>query len=218
VGDTAFQRKCLGKMDGVTREGRTVLLVSHDLTSIQVLCQRALRLGRGEVAGLGPVESEIRAYLAESRSIAGVELDHPVPINESVNLVRFGCAPSPVPSGDAADCQVALEASRDTRIDELTVLIQDGLNRRIAVIDYRTADGSHRVGPGHPLALMARLTSVPLVEGEYRLGLSIRTDEGQTVKHDLATMEVVSRQNQEIVPHSASMRGVASFDYRIDKA
>ncbi len=99
VGDTAFQQKCLGKMDGVTREGRTVLLVSHDLTSIQVLCQRALRLGRGEVAGLGPVESEIRAYLAESRSIAGVELDHPVPIDESVNLVRFGCAPSPVPSG-----------------------------------------------------------------------------------------------------------------------
>ena len=48
--------------------------------------------------------------------------------------------------------------------------------------------------------------------------MPIRTDEGQTVKHDLATMEVVSRPNQEIVPHSARMRGVASFDYHIDKA
>ncbi len=62
---------------------------------------------------------------------------------------------------------------------------------------------------------MARLTSVPLVEGEYRLGLSIRTDEGHAIKHDVTTLEVVSRPNQEIVPHSA-IRGVVSFDYTIE--
>src|SRR5262245_61722273 len=48
VGDHAFQQKCLGKMGEVAREGRTVLFVSHDLTSVQVLCERAIRLAHGQ--------------------------------------------------------------------------------------------------------------------------------------------------------------------------
>jgi len=40
VGDAAFQNKCIGKMNGVAREGRTVLFVSHDMTAIDALCSR----------------------------------------------------------------------------------------------------------------------------------------------------------------------------------
>src|ERR1044071_9149764 len=47
VGDAAFQKKCLGKMEHATREGRTVLFVSHNMTAIQSLCERAIRLDHG---------------------------------------------------------------------------------------------------------------------------------------------------------------------------
>ena len=49
VGDAAFQRKCLGKMESVAKSGRTVLLVSHNLASVQRLADRAILLGKGEI-------------------------------------------------------------------------------------------------------------------------------------------------------------------------
>ena len=60
VGDAAFQRKSLGKMGEVAREGRTVLFVSHNLAIIQALCQRAVLLERGEVVADAPVEGRDR--------------------------------------------------------------------------------------------------------------------------------------------------------------
>src|SRR5258705_5661631 len=53
VGDAAFQKKCLGKMSDVSRQGRTVFFVSHDMNAIQVLCPRTLHLDRGKIFGIG---------------------------------------------------------------------------------------------------------------------------------------------------------------------
>jgi lipopolysaccharide transport system ATP-binding protein len=64
VGDTAFQRKCIGKMNDVaTQEGRTVLFVSHNMAAVQSLCSRALLLDQGRVASIGEVEKVIESYL-----------------------------------------------------------------------------------------------------------------------------------------------------------
>jgi lipopolysaccharide transport system ATP-binding protein len=49
VGDAAFQKKCLGKMREVASGGRTVLFISHDMDSIQMLCNRAIWLDKGRV-------------------------------------------------------------------------------------------------------------------------------------------------------------------------
>src|SRR5882724_7778588 len=61
VGDAAFQKKCLGKMDDVTRSGRTVLLVTHGLTMVTRLCRRAILLSGGRIIKMGPA-SEVVAY------------------------------------------------------------------------------------------------------------------------------------------------------------
>jgi ABC-type polysaccharide/polyol phosphate transport system ATPase subunit len=65
VGDAAFQRKCLGKMESVAREGRTVLLVSHSMDAISRLCSRALWLDRGRVRELGDTAEIVGRYLAD---------------------------------------------------------------------------------------------------------------------------------------------------------
>ncbi len=64
VGDAAFQKKCLGKMGEVAREGRTVLFVSHDMTNIAVLCQKALWLDHGELRDQGAPHTVIQRYLS----------------------------------------------------------------------------------------------------------------------------------------------------------
>src|SRR5205085_2218840 len=51
VGDVEFQRKCLGKLQDVGREGRTVLFVSHNLAALQILCRRGVVLQNGMVCG-----------------------------------------------------------------------------------------------------------------------------------------------------------------------
>jgi lipopolysaccharide transport system ATP-binding protein len=66
VGDAAFQKKCLGKMGDVAKEGRTILFVSHDMTNISVLCQSAMLLESGRVKKIGPPQSVIAAYIGEN--------------------------------------------------------------------------------------------------------------------------------------------------------
>jgi lipopolysaccharide transport system ATP-binding protein len=63
VGDTQFQKKCLGKMDDVARTGRTVLFVSHNMAAVQNLCGRALLLNTGTLDMSGDVEQVINSYL-----------------------------------------------------------------------------------------------------------------------------------------------------------
>jgi lipopolysaccharide transport system ATP-binding protein len=63
VGDAEFQQKCLGKMKDVTREGRTVVFVSHRLPAVRSLCSRALVLEQGVLAFDGDPEEAIHRYL-----------------------------------------------------------------------------------------------------------------------------------------------------------
>ena len=73
VGDADFQKKCLGKIDEVSRrQGRTVLFVSHNMVAVQSLCQRALMLSKGTLVVDGPVTSVVPRYL---EPVQGAELN-----------------------------------------------------------------------------------------------------------------------------------------------
>jgi lipopolysaccharide transport system ATP-binding protein len=63
VGDAAFQKKCLGKMEGVAREGRTIFFVSHNMSAVTRLCQRAILLDEGRLCLDGTSPEVVNAYL-----------------------------------------------------------------------------------------------------------------------------------------------------------
>ncbi len=63
VGDAAFQKKCLGKMGEVAREGRTVLFVSHNMPAVRGLCERAIWLRDGAVVDQGESGAVVSRYL-----------------------------------------------------------------------------------------------------------------------------------------------------------
>src|SRR2546426_922928 len=66
VGDASFQRKCLGKMDSVAREGRAILFVSHNLDAVQRLCTRCLHIDKGQIVRDGAVGAVIAGYRSRS--------------------------------------------------------------------------------------------------------------------------------------------------------
>lgn len=63
VGDARFQKKCLGKLEGAGKEGKTVLFVSHNMVALQSLCDKAIWLGDGRVVESGCTEGVISNYL-----------------------------------------------------------------------------------------------------------------------------------------------------------
>jgi lipopolysaccharide transport system ATP-binding protein len=67
VGDAAFQKKCLGKMGDVAKEGRTVLFVSHNMRAITDLCQRCLWINNGKIIQEGAPQQVVLAYLSSGQ-------------------------------------------------------------------------------------------------------------------------------------------------------
>ena len=87
VGDVAFQNKCLGKMESVSKQGRTVLFVSHNLGAVRRLCSRGLLLDGGRFLQDGPTEQVINQYTQDIvRKIP--EYTQPEDRSKKINLRR----------------------------------------------------------------------------------------------------------------------------------
>ena len=90
VGDAAFQKKCLGKMENVAGEGRTVLLVSHNMVAIEHLCSRVLLLQEGGLLFAGDTFVAINAYLAQGAD------EHHGSVDLHEHPGRVACSNQPV--------------------------------------------------------------------------------------------------------------------------
>ena len=66
VGDAAFQKKCLGKIEDAAKGGRTVVFISHNMTAINSLCERVIWVDSGRVVEDGPSAETVKRYLAKS--------------------------------------------------------------------------------------------------------------------------------------------------------
>jgi len=121
VGDVAFQKKCLGTINEVAREGRTVLFVSHSMSAILNLCQTVHWLERGGVRESGPSLQVVQSYLQAGLARDSISLaEHPNRRRGSLALMRrarlcAGATPSAtfLTGGDFAvevDCEVGAAA------------------------------------------------------------------------------------------------------------
>jgi ABC-type polysaccharide/polyol phosphate transport system ATPase subunit len=63
VGDEAFQRKCLAKIEEFQKEGRTIIFVSHALSTVAEMCHRALWLDQGRIRAMGSADRVVEEYL-----------------------------------------------------------------------------------------------------------------------------------------------------------
>ena len=97
VGDAAFQKKCLGKMSQVSRDGRTVIFVSHNMGAVQTLCSRVLWLAGGRVVQEGEPSRVISDYLKTTLSTMNQQTwsdPNMAPGNERVRIHRAAVVPA----------------------------------------------------------------------------------------------------------------------------
>jgi lipopolysaccharide transport system ATP-binding protein len=122
VGDTEFQKKCLGKMEEVTRkQGRTILFVSHNLEAVERLCTKTMLLKKGEVVKFGETSEVINYYINVDRTFNSVIEYPPKPqLDGQITRVRIldqsGKPASQIPVGETFSIEVDLDIR--TRIEK----------------------------------------------------------------------------------------------------
>lgn len=92
VGDAEFQKKCLGKMEEVTRkEGRTILFVSHNMAAVDMLCKKTVWLENGTVRRIGETKDIVAAYLTDrpSAQLASARRPEQIAIKKEKGVPHF---------------------------------------------------------------------------------------------------------------------------------
>lgn len=136
VGDVQFQKKCLGKMKDVASGGRTVLFVSHNMQSINSLCNRVILLENGRIAYSGSTMETINKYLKEGKTNKNVKLEWVSPEKElpfsDVVKIKHYC----IMDDDGVVVGGKLFNSRSYSISVELDMLQSNQNIRIAYAIY----------------------------------------------------------------------------------
>ena len=169
VGDAQFQKKCLGKIEEVaTGNGRTVLFVSHNLSTIQAVCDSALLLANGQMVEIGAVGSVLNRYVQASFPHQISTWTRPDAAGEDVHLQSVKLAPgSMVSRGELLAVNIKLGG---TIPPDVVVGIQLFNRNEVEVLHSSNEFGEPpRREAEHNFHLESRLLNV----GDYRLSVTI---------------------------------------------
>ncbi|MDB5150545.1 MAG: transporter ATP-binding protein, partial [Mucilaginibacter sp.] len=172
VGDAEFQKKCLGKMGEVSKgEGRTVLFVSHNMGSIQKLCNNCIILNNGSIFLQGDIDKSIETYLNIEKPafVAKTILD------ENYSLPKIEIGPSYIQSLGELHLSFLLKSKEDRLISSVTPVIYNLSEERIAILDLRKHLGtSIKLKANSEIKIDITVPSCPLIEGEYVMSLYLK--------------------------------------------
>jgi lipopolysaccharide transport system ATP-binding protein len=181
VGDLAFQKRCLGKMGDVAREGRTVLFVSHNMASIEALCQTCLFMRDGRVMAKGETRQMISHYVStglEPQAAFASLATHPGRRKGSIQMMQSvelrDCSErvtGAIRMGESLSVSVAFVCDSNPITPVLGLVIKNshgvaifGVNNKF-IGNYRF---EKRVTAG---VISCRLDNLPLLPGRYSLDI-----------------------------------------------
>ena len=180
VGDAVFQQRCIGKMNDVAAQGRTVVFVSHNLGAVKELCRTSIVLDGGRVQFRGPVTDGLGIY---SRSLLGRN-DGEATGGGWSNTRITGAdtdGTATMAGGDALEATAWLDLKRDLGAGSLFCIIEDGLGHTIVHhrVDAGTVAGTSGI-PAGPHAVGIKLPPLWLTPGIYTLHFKLvgRTPSG----------------------------------------
>jgi lipopolysaccharide transport system ATP-binding protein len=216
VGDAEFQKKCLGKMGDISKGGRTVLFVSHNLSAVGSLCGTGLLLENGELRRHRPINQVIEEYTygLAKRNGSG---HHSQALGPTLSLGRLDIAPSPVTSGEPLLLTIQLVPHSPTSVKEIALLLYSEYGARVAVLDLRQHGLRNLILNDEPFDFEIHIPHLTLVEGKYRLGFYIATSEHADDYLDVAVLTVRGAQSRNgIVPYPADCRGYIDLGFSVE--
>jgi lipopolysaccharide transport system ATP-binding protein len=179
VGDAAFQRKCLGKMEAVATEGRTIFLVSHNMEAITGLCTRAIWIDNGVLRADGDPHTTVRDYLASMRSEIGTtsladrnDRTGPGPIRFTSVEIRnaAGELTAAVNSGETVEFVLSYVTTGEDRLQHVApyIYIHDQFDRPLLVFWSKLTSDDFDSLPSEG-RIVCQVPRFPLTAGTYAL-------------------------------------------------
>ena len=189
VGDLAFQKKCLGKMENVAQQGKTVLLVSHNLIAIENLCTQVLYLDAGLLREAGDTRDVVAKYLSaqgESRKVDLGSSPHRSGSGEvrftAVEVLRCDEAAGPIRAGD--DILIRMQFSCMARISRAVFAVSIFSSKGTPVFAIHTSDLAYDVSDLTDAGqIELRINSPNLLPGRYLVHVAVG-DETDPLRYD----------------------------------
>lgn len=182
VGDAEFQRKAIGKMQDVSKgEGRTVLFVSHNMASIQNLCQKAILLSSGTVIKNGSVDDVISYYLNAQFEKSNVNLSDRKD-RSGTGIIKFldiafedteGKQTNSLYSGINCSMVVKLDNSTGQMLEDVVIAvgIDDSQGKRLTVFSNELTNQEIKIKPHGSTEIRIKINSLPLQSDTYFMTL-----------------------------------------------
>jgi lipopolysaccharide transport system ATP-binding protein len=187
VGDAAFQKKCLGKMGAVAKEGRTVLFVSHNMASVENLCTQGFVLEAGQKTFEGSIRNSISFYMNQSNKLRSKNDSTGRIIFDSIILVNdSGEIQDKFKIGEPIVFRFGILAHPDYDLI-LGIGINNGFGSRITTIISRYTDFS-LPATDKPKIVECKIDHLALAPGEYAVKFAAASSYGKDI-------EVVEEQN-----------------------
>jgi lipopolysaccharide transport system ATP-binding protein len=195
VGDASFQKKCLGKMEDVAGEGRTVFFVSHNTQAVRQLCTRCILLEHGQVAADGPTDSTLAIYnqrLRDTRIDAETGLNNPENRRGS-GAVRFtavsvedltGAERYSFQMGETVRFKLSFVVHAPMRGAAIVVALRSGMSREI-VTSARHVVTIEQMEAGEQGTVVIDLPGIYVRPGEYPLYLHVSEAVQSPSKYDV---------------------------------
>jgi lipopolysaccharide transport system ATP-binding protein len=158
VGDAAFQKKCLGRMGEVAKEGRTILFVSHNMGAIRALCTRGLVLHHGEVIEFGPISKAIDTYYRLSSEDDKEEVDKTLVRSGFGRVTLSSHESSTIDQGEGFEVETTIKIASEAAGFTLVCGLEDMNQRSVCHLredsntmsDLKNWKGVHRLSVKFP--------------------------------------------------------------------
>ncbi len=215
VGDAEFQKKCLGKMEEVSsREGRTILFVSHNLAAVQALCEKGIYLKNGKIAGKGAINELVSDYLREQHQ----RDDNKEPVRFGSILINpVKVTPATIQSGENLTLAVNLLALGSCTIIGSALLFYTSTGVRVGIIDLSNKL-ARKMAIGQTQTFIIDINNMNLIEGEYFIGLYLNTTDRSGDIYDLAGICIEEKiVDSDSVPYEQRYRGYINLDFKINQ-
>lgn len=185
VGDAAFQKKCLGKMEEITKGGRTVLFVSHNMAAIDAFCERAVLLEQGGVSKIGDTKAVLQAYTEALEEHVTVSLserndregDGCIRLTSIDIFSKNGTILQPIATAKDAIFRFNYRAKHSVSHPMFLFSIYNNLGTNLAHMTTETAGELSRIDKGTG-GIECKLPRLPLPAGRYRMTVVVRCDHG----------------------------------------
>jgi lipopolysaccharide transport system ATP-binding protein len=194
VGDAAFQKRCLGKMEDVARAGRTVVFVSHNMGAVRGLCEKAMWLDGGELKAQGEVYEVVESYLAtlSENGFRHENKSHGLVVEDVVVKNASGERTLCFRPGEELNIEICFDAKNPIKEPYLNLAIRSIHGTCFTANMF--IDGCRpKVLQGRS-ALTCSFKSIPLLPQNYTIQMAIRASEGRdaiVAPQDVASFSVV---------------------------